>query len=80
MFGRGGAVTAEVDAVRAHLGELALLANRVERDERRILAAALARLEVAEDEEELRVLETVVERARAVLEGDGGSGQPAFRN
>lgn len=73
-------MTAEVDAVRAHLGELALLANRVERDERRILAAALARLEVAEDEEELRVLETVVERARAVLEGDGGSGQPAFRN
>lgn len=56
--------------VRAKLGELAALADCIDRDERRILDAAMARLDVVDDEEERRVLGEVIDRARAVLCGD----------
>lgn len=59
--------------LRANLGELAALAAKTERAERMILAAALERLAAIEgddhaDDERL-VLERVVEKARAVLQG-----------
>ncbi len=53
--------------IRSLLSELAVLADRVARDEQRILDAALERLKTAKDKEERRVLGEVVERARAVL-------------
>ncbi|WP_201208996.1 hypothetical protein [Rhodocyclus purpureus] len=51
------------------LGDLAVLAAQVDRDERRILAAALVRLGVTDDEEERRVLGEVIEGARAAPSG-----------
>jgi hypothetical protein len=59
--------------LRANLGELAALAAKTERAERMILAAALERLAAIDgddraDDERL-VLEWVVEKARAALQG-----------
>ncbi len=55
--------------IRSLLSELAVLADQVERDERRILGAALKRLKTAKDKEERRVLGEVVRRAEAVFQG-----------
>lgn len=55
--------------IRCLLSELAVLADQVERDEQRILGAALKRLKTAKDKEERRVLVEVVRRAEAVFRG-----------
>lgn len=64
VLGRGEEVTSEI---RSLLSELAVLADRVARDEQRILDAALERLKTAQDKEERRVLGEIVGRARLVL-------------
>lgn len=61
--------------IRSLLSELAVLADQVERDERRILVAALKRLKTAKDKEERRVLVEVVRRAEAVFQGFCGLSQ-----
>lgn len=55
--------------IRSLLSELAVLADRVARDEQRILDAALERLKTAQDKEERRVLGEVIRRSEAVFQG-----------
>lgn len=69
MPGRDQEVTSEI---RSLLSELAVLADRVARDEQRILDAALERLKTAKDKEERRVLGEVIRRAEAVFQGFSG--------
>lgn len=59
-----------IEDVRRQLGDLATLAERVDRDEHRILEAARRRISEqkgAPDEAERAVLEQVIARAEAVL-------------